>query len=504
MMLSRFVRSPINSVVRCAASLHTSPSQSLVTRQPKLFKNAKTLAFNPRATYYAPIDESYVNEPFSPVAGRFPTWATTKEELFGHLKSNSKIFIHGGAATPTVLLENLYEYAKDANLKDLTMYHIHIEGAAKFTQPDVSHIFRSNSLFTGANLREAVNAGRADYTPIFLSEIPLLFRRKLVQLDMALISVTPPDRHGFCSLGPSVDCTRAAIQNAKFIVAQVNPMLPRTRGDASIHMSHIDVLMNAPMPVHELKAHGIAEEERQIGKIIANNLVADGATLQMGIGSIPDAVLTNLTNHKHLGIHTEMFSDGVVDLVKCGAITNSMKKLRPGKIVSSFVIGTKKVFDFLDNNPFVDMSDVEWVNRTTIIAQNPRVTAINSCIEVDLTGQVVSDSIGTRIYSGVGGQVDFIRGASLSFDGQGKPIIALCSTTRKNETKIVPFLKQGGGVITSRAHVHYVVTEHGIAYLFGKNLRQRAHALINVAHPSHREALEKAAFERMKCMPSAD
>jgi acyl-CoA hydrolase len=502
-MLSRLNIVP----VRCAAALHTLSCKVLTKtdlQKQRIFDGIKTPLVSPRATYYAPHDEDYVNEPFSPIAGRFPTWATKKEELFSTLQNGAKIFLHGGAATPSILIDQLYEYGKEAKLKGLTLYHIHVEGSVKFTDPEVSDIFRSNSLFTGANLREAVNAGRADYTPIFLSEIPLLFRRKHVQLDMALISVSPPDRHGFCSLGPSVDCTRAAIQNAKVIVAQVNPNLPRTRGDASIHMSHIDVLMNGPMPIHELKAHGISEEERQIGLIIANNLVQDGATLQMGIGSIPDAVLGNLQNHKHLGVHTEMFSDGVVDLVKCGAITNSMKKLRAGKIVSSFVIGTKKVFEFLDDNPFVDMADVGWVNSTAVIAQNPRVTAINSCIEVDLTGQVVSDSIGTRIYSGVGGQVDFIRGASLSTDGLGKPIIALCSNTRKNESKIVPYLKQGGGVITSRAHVHYVVTEHGIAYLFGKNLRQRAHALLQVAHPKHREMLEKAAFERLKCMPSPE
>lgn len=502
-MLSRFSVVP----VRCAAYLHTLSSKALVnanSQKIRIFDNVKTSIITPRATYYAPQDESIPNEPFSPVPGRYPITATKKEELFSSLKNGSKIFIHGGAATPSTLLNHLYDYGKEANLKGLSLYHIHIEGAAKFTEPQVADIFRSNSLFTGSNLREPVNAGRADYTPIFLSEIPLLFRRKLVQLDMALISVTPPDVHGFCSLGPSVDVARSAIQNARVIVAQVNPNLPRTRGDASIHVSHIDVLLHAPMPVHELKIPTISDEERQIGLLIANNLVHDGATLQMGIGSIPDAVLGNLRNHKHLGIHTEMFSDGVVDLVKCGAITNSMKKLRAGKIVSSFVIGTKKVFEFLDDNPFIDMCDVGWVNSTAIISQNPRVTAINSCIEVDLTGQVVSDSIGTRIYSGVGGQVDFIRGASLGTDGLGKPIIALCSNTRKNESKIVPFLKQGGGVITSRAHVHYVVTEHGIAYLFGKNLRQRAYALIQVAHPSHREALEKAAFERLKCMPSPE
>ncbi|KAL7061229.1 hypothetical protein AAHC03_09905 [Spirometra sp. Aus1] len=400
---------------------------------------ARTLHVSAVRKYY--IEGSH--EPFAPIPGRFPQWATTGEQAFSHLTD-------------------------------------------------------------GRNCREAIGAGRADFTPIFLSEIPLLFRRKHVELDLAIVSITPPDKHGFCSLGPSVDVTRSAIQNAKFIVGQVNPNMPVTRGDASIHVSNISVLMHGPQPLHELTARKISEAENQIGKYIAEELVPDGATMQMGIGSIPDAVLSQLTNHKHLGVHTEMFSDRLVDLVKLGVITNSMKKMRPGKIVTSFVIGTKKSFEFLDNNPFVDMCDIAWVNSPVIIAQNPRPMAINSCIEVDLTGQVVSDSIGARIYSGVGGQVDFIRGAAISADGEGKPIIALPSTTGKGQSKIVPYLKPGGGIVTTRAHVHYIVTEWGIAYLFGRNLRQRAYSLINIAHPDHREALEKAAFERLKVMPSPD
>jgi acyl-CoA hydrolase len=258
------------------------------------------------------------------------------------------------------------------------------------------------------------------------------------------------------------------------------------------------------MPCHQLTPRAPNEIEDKIGSIIAENLIEDGSTLQTGIGAIPDAVLSKLTNHHHLGVHTEMFSDGVVQLVEVGAITNAYKKIRPGKIVSSFVVGTRRVFDFLDDNPMVDMSDVAWVNSPSVIAQNPKPVAINSCIEVDLTGQVSSDSIGTRIYSGFGGQVDFLRGAALSSDGQGKPIIALPSVTKRNESKIVPTLRPGAGVVTTRAHVHYIVTEHGVAYLFGRNLRQRAHALIQIAHPDHREALEKAAFDVLKVMPSPD
>uniref|UniRef100_A0A0X3PVV9 4-hydroxybutyrate coenzyme A transferase n=2 Tax=Schistocephalus solidus TaxID=70667 RepID=A0A0X3PVV9_SCHSO len=461
---------------------------------------ARTLHVSAVRKYY--IEGSH--EPFAPIPGRFPQWATTGEQAFSRLTDGAKVFVHGGAATPSLLVTELHKYVMGKGIKNVQLFHIHTEGPFPFNDPECVGHFRTNSLFTGRNCREAIGAGRADFTPIFLSEIPLLFRRKHVELDLAIVSITPPDKHGFCSLGPSVDVTRSAIQNAKFIVGQVNPNMPVTRGDASIHVSNISVLMHGPQPLHELTARKISEAENQIGKYIAEELVPDGATMQMGIGSIPDAVLSQLTNHKHLGVHTEMFSDRLVDLVKLGVITNSMKKMRPGKIVTSFVIGTKKSFDFLDNNPFVDMCDIAWVNSPVIIAQNPRPMAINSCIEVDLTGQVVSDSIGARIYSGVGGQVDFIRGAAISADGEGKPIIALPSTTGKGQSKIVPYLKPGGGIVTTRAHVHYIVTEWGIAYLFGRNLRQRAYSLINISHPDHREALEKAAFERLKVMPSPD
>nr|CUU98198.1 hypothetical transcript [Hymenolepis microstoma] len=473
----------------------------------KLLSHARLFPTLRRGFRVTPSCHYYIEgnlEPFAPVPGRFPQWATTAEMAFSHLKDGAKVFVHGGAATPTLLVTELHKYVMNNNIKDVQLLHIHTEGPFPFNDPECAGHFRTNSLFTGANCRKAINEGRADFTPIFLSEIPLLFRRKHIKLDLAIISVTPPDKHGFCSLGPSVDVTRSAIQNAKFIVGQVNPHMPLTRGDASIHVSNIGILMHGPQPLHELKARNISEIEQQIGKYIAEDLVPDGATMQMGIGSIPDAVLSQLTNHQHLGVHTEMFSDRLVDLVKLGVITNSMKKMRPGKIVTSFVIGTKKSFDFLDNNPFVDMCDIAWVNSPVIIAQNPRPMAINSCIEVDITGQVVSDSIGSQIYSGVGGQVDFIRGSAISVDGEGKPIIALPSVTAKGESKIVPYLKEGGGIVTTRAHVHYIVTEYGIAYLFGKNLRQRAYALINIAHPDHRESLEKAAYERLKVMPSPE
>lgn len=445
----------------------------------------------------------YSPEPFHPLHGRTPAWKSP-DEAVQCIKSGMRVFVHAAAATPLPLVEAMARWGKKNKLKDVEVIHIHIEGNAPHVDPDCEGIFRDNSLFIGANCRKAVNEGRADFTPIFLSEIPLVFDRKIIELDVALIQVSPPDKHGFCTLGPSVDCTRSAIKNAKYIVGLVNPQCPRTQGSGAIHQSHLDVLTVADYPLPEHKIATPSAEDLKIGKLIAENLVDDGATLQMGIGSIPDACLSQLHNHKDLGIHSEMFSDGVVDLANQGAITNAKKNILPGRVVGSFVIGTKKVFEFIDNNPFVVLLDVGFVNLVSITSQNPKVTAINSCIEVDLTGQVVSDSIGTKMYSGVGGQVDFLRGAALGFDGLGKPILALNSTTSRGESKIVPYLKQGGGVVTTRAHVHYIVTEYGIAHLFGRNFRQRAYELIKIAHPDHRENLEKAAYERLKCMPSPD
>ncbi|ENN70306.1 4-hydroxybutyrate coenzyme A transferase [Dendroctonus ponderosae] len=444
---------------------------------------------------------TYVNEPAQPIQGKEPKWCTA-EEAFQDLQSGQTVFAQGAAATPIALLSAMTEVGKKKNLKNINVCHMHTEGPAAYTDPSCEGIFRSNSFFMGGNVRKAVADGRGDAIPIFLSEIPLLFYKGIIKPDIAVIQVSPPDQHGYCSLGTSVDCVRAGMTHSKIIVAQVNPKLPRTFGDGIIHISHIDyaVKVDTPLPVHGGKPP--TDVETKIGKNIAENLVEDGATLQLGIGSIPDAVLSALTNHKDLGIHSEMFAGGVIDLVNKGCITNNRKIIHKGRIVGSFLIGTQDLYDFVDNNPFIEMLVVDYVNNTSIIARNPKMTAINSCIEVDLTGQISSDSIGTRMYSGFGGQVDFIRGAAEGFDGKGKPIIALPSATNKGESKIVPTLKTGAGVVTTRAHAHYVVTEHGIAYLFGKSLRQRAHALINIAHPDHREKLEKQAFERLKCMPS--
>ncbi len=345
-------------------------------------------------------------------------------------------------------------------------------------------------------MREAVNDGRGDYVPIFLSEIPNLFRRNILPLDVALVQVSPPDKHGYCSLGVSVDVALTATKTAKYVVAQVNPKMPRVLGDGMLKLDSFDAVVFGEQELPEVAANGsLSEIAMRIGQHCAE-LVEDGATLQTGIGSIPDAVLASLTNHKELGLHTEMFSDGIIPLVQKGIITNQHKRKHRGRCVTSFLLGSRKLYDFVDDNPSIIGLGIDYVNDTAIIRQNQKVTAINSAIEVDITGQVCSDSIGTYHYSGVGGQMDFMRGAALS-EG-GKPIIALPSTTSKGISRIVPTLKPGAGVVTTRAHAHYIVTEYGCAYLYGKNMKQRAKALIDIAHPNHREALEREAFARFK------
>jgi acyl-CoA hydrolase len=383
--------------------------------------------------------------------------------------------------------------ARASELRDVEICHMHTEGPLPYLEEQYQGSFKPNSFFIGANMRKQLNQGIGDYVPIFLSEIPLLFRRNILPIDVALIQVSPPDQHGYCSLGPSVDISLAAIQMAKYVVAQINPKVPRTHGDGLIPVSMLHAAIEVDEPIYEVPLPQISATDRKIGQYVAS-LVDDGATLQLGIGGIPNAKLAELVHHKGLGIHTEMFSDGVLDLVERGVITGEHKAVLPHRIVSTFVMGSKRVYDFIDDNPMVTMKQVSYTNDTSIIRRNPKVTAINSAIEIDLTGQVCADTIGTYQYSGVGGQMDFVRGASLS-EG-GKPIIALASSTRNGQSKIVPFLKEGAGVTTTRAHVHYIVTEFGIADLYGQNLRQRARALINIAHPDHREALERQAHER--------
>ncbi|HRJ87533.1 MAG: acetyl-CoA hydrolase/transferase family protein [Blastocatellia bacterium] len=415
------------------------------------------------------------------------------EDAVKPVKSNDRVFVHSVAAVPQILIDALVERA--AELRDVEFVHLHTEGKATYAEPAYVESFKVNAFFVGPNIRSAVNDGRADYIPVFLSEIPALFRRGVLPIDVALIHVSTPDKHGFCSLGVSVDIARSAVECAKIVVAQINPQMPRTHGDALVHISDIDHAVFVDTPLPEVKMPELTDIDRAIGSYVAE-MIEDGSTLQMGIGSIPNAVLASLLGHKDLGIHTEMFSDGLIELVEKGVVTGSKKAKHPGKIVAGFVMGTRRLYDFIDDNPQVLMLDIAYVNDSAVIRRNPRVIAVNSAIEVDLTGQICADSIGTRQYSGVGGQMDFIRGASLS-EG-GKPIIALPSITSRGESKIVPFLKEGAGVVTTRAHVHYVVTEYGVADLYGKNLRQRAAALIAVAHPDHREDLERSSSERFR------
>ncbi|QCR22196.1 4-hydroxybutyrate CoA-transferase [Pontibacter sp. SGAir0037] len=422
-----------------------------------------------------------------------PNYATAEEAL-SVIKSGDRVFMQGSAATPQYLLHKLAERASE--LRNVELVSITTYGEIPLTEERYQDSFFINSLFVSANVRDAVNSGRGDYVPVFLSEIPHLFRSGILPLDVAIVHVSPPDKHGYCSLGVSVDVTREAVLSAKHVIAQVNPQMPRTHGDGLIHVSRFNVLVEVDEALPEVDySERITSKEETIGRYIAE-MVEDGATLQMGIGAIPDAVLGSLTNHKELGIHTEMFSNGVMPLIEKGVITNEHKYRHPGRIATGFIVGNRKLYDFVDDNPLILMQRTDYVNDVSIIRSNPKVTAINSAIEIDLTGQVVADTIGTKQFSGIGGQMDFVRGAALS--AGGKPIIALPSVTAKGISRITPFINQGAAVTTTRAHVHYVVTEYGVAYLYGKNLRQRAKELIRIAHPDHQENLEREAYSRFK------
>lgn len=417
----------------------------------------------------------------------------TAEEAVRLIKSNDRVLIHGVNAVPFKLVHAMVGRASE--LRNVEIVHIHTEGEAPYTKPEYADSFRVNAFFVGSNTRKAVNEGRGNYIPVFLSEVPGLIRKDILPVDVALLNVSMPDKHGYCSLGVSLVGSLPACEKAKTIIAQINPNMPRTHGAGFIHVDKIDVMVEVDDPLPEQILPEPNETEMRIGRF-CTELVEDGATLQMGIGAIPNAVLKSLNNHKDLGVHTEMFADGVIDLVEKGIINGKKKVKFPGKVVSGFVMGSKRVYDFVDDNPSIAMLDIAYVNDTKVIRRNPKVTAINSAIEIDVTGQVCADSIGTYHFSGVGGQMDFIRGAALS-EG-GKPIIALPSVTRKGVSRIVPFLKEGAGVVTTRAHVHYIVTEYGIANLYGKNLSQRAKAMVEIAHPDHREELDKQVFERFK------
>ncbi len=412
------------------------------------------------------------------------------EEAVNHINSNQRVFLHGGAATPLALVDALIGAA--SRLHDVELIHLHTSGEAKYADPEFKGSFRVANLFVGDNLRGRLDGDRVDYLPCFLSEIPQLFRSGRRALDIAMVQVSPPDHRGYCSLGVSVDVARAAVDSAKVVIAQVNRHMPRVHGDGFVHIDELDWLVEHDAPLPESPPQPPSDEAQAIGHHAAE-LIEDGATLQMGIGAVPDAVLAALKGHRHLGVHTEMWSDGLLPLLECGAVDNSRKQVHPGRTVSGFVVGTKAVYDFMDDNPTITQYDIGYVNRVSVIKRNPRVTAINSAIEIDLTGQVCADSIGHRVISGVGGQMDFMRGAMTS-EG-GKPIIALTSRTKKGIPRIVPALRPGAGVVTTRAHVRFIITENGAVDLYGKTLNERAELLISIAHPDDQEALERAWHE---------
>ncbi len=419
--------------------------------------------------------------------------SVSAQESVKIIKSNDRVYIQAGAAAPQTLIKAMS--ARSDELRNVEVCHLHTEGEAPYANPELKKSFFVNSFFVGSNVRHTLQAGNGAYTPVFLSELPILFKRNIIDIDVTLIQVSPPDKHGYCSLGTTVMATVAAIENANHVIAQVNPQMPRTHGDGIIHISELDSFVEVDEPIHEIQIPEITEVEHKIGGYIAE-MIDDKSTLQMGIGNIPNAVLQRLGNHKDLGIHSEMISDGVIDLILKDVINGNYKGVNPGRAIATFLLGSRKLYDYVDDNPFIEMRTSDFVNDAAIIRKNAKMIAINSAVEIDLSGQVCADSIGTQLYSGVGGQVDFIRGASLS-EG-GKAIIALPSVTKKGINRIVPFLKPGAGVVTTRANVHFVVTEYGVANLYGKTLPQRKKALIAIAHPDHRENIEREYFEKSK------
>lgn len=411
------------------------------------------------------------------------------DEAVKIIRSGQRVYVGGGAGAPRTLLEALVRRAPE--LRDVEMAHVLIFGPAPHLKPEYAESFRHRALFIGDNSRAAVQSGRADFMPVFLSEIPRLFRSGALPLDVVLIQVSPPDEHGFCSFGCEVGCTKPAAQAAKIVIAEVNRKMPRVLGDSFIHFSKFAYVVEADYALPEAPQGGSSPVHRTIGKHIAE-MIPDGATLQLGVGSIPDAVLAQLGDKKDLGIHTELFSDGVIDLVNRGVITNEKKTLHPGKIVAGFLFGSQRLYDFVHDNPIIELHPTDYVNDPFIVAQNDNMISINSAIEVDITGQVCADSIGSALYSGIGGQVDFVRGAARARGG--KPIIALPADAKDGKiSRIVAQLKPGAGVVTSRGDAHYIVTEYGVAYLHGRSIRERARAMIAIAAPQFREQLEQYA-----------
>jgi acyl-CoA hydrolase len=422
-----------------------------------------------------------------------PNWqskAVSAEDAVAYIRSGMKVFVHGASATPTPLLAAL---CKRQDLENVKLYHLHVAGDIPFADPNQQGSLWSVSLFTGPALRKPIEEGRADFMPIFLADIPRLFTSGTVQLDAALVQLSPPDQHGFCTLGTSVDTAKPAADSAHIVIAEINDQMPRTHGNTFVRFDRITAFVHTDRPLIEHHGSPESDVEARIGETIAD-LIEDGSTLQMGIGNIPDAVLTRLHGKQDLGIHTEMFSDRVIDLVEEGVITNRLKKVHPSRITTSFVNGTQRLFEFVHDNPMVEFHPCDRTNDTALIRQNDKVVAINSALEIDLTGQVCADSLGHKIYSGIGGQMDFIHGAALSKGG--KPVIAIPSTAANGKlSRIVPALQSGSGVVTTRGHIHWVVTEFGAVNLHGMTLRERGQALISIAHPDFRPGLRKSLAE---------
>ena len=417
----------------------------------------------------------------------------TAKEAVKVVKSNDRVHLHSVAVTPHPLINALCERGRNKEFRNVRIQHIHTEGPAPYADREFEGIFQLESFFVGHNVRKQTQAGYADYIPVFLQETQRLIREGVLKVNVAMIQVSVPDKFGYVSLGTSVDATLAAVEKADTVIAIVNPNVPRAFGDAIFHINDIDLFVEDDSPLITATPGPISDTDRKIGRYVAE-LVDDGATLQMGIGAIPNAVLSMLGNHKDLGVHSEMFADGILPLVDKGVVNGKNKNIDKGRMVATFLMGSKNLYDFVDNNPGVSMLDVQYTNRVSIIAQNPKVTAINSALQIDITGQVCADSIGTTHYSGVGGQIDFLRGASLS-EG-GKPIIAIPSVTNKGISKIAPILTPGAGVVSTRANIHWLVTEFGAVNLYGRSLQDRAKLIISISHPDHQENLDKAAFER--------
>lgn len=422
---------------------------------------------------------------------------TSADDAVRLIQSGNRVFVHGSAATPVYLVNKMLD--RFAEISEIELVAISTHGKIDWNRPEVLNSFRLNSLFVSDNVRGWVNSEYGEYLPVFLSEIPKLFDKSILKLDVAIVQVSPPDEHGYCTLGTSADIAISAVRNAPVIIAQVNPRMPRVLGEGNVHYSKFAAMVWHESELPEVDYSSKADEiTENIGRQVAT-LVEDGSTLQMGIGAIPDSVLRSLKNHKNLGVHTEMFSDGLIPLIESGVVDNSRKKVFPGKTISSFILGTRRVYDFVNDNVSINCLGADFVNDVTTIYKNPKVVAINSALEIDITGQVCADSIGTYQYSGIGGQMDFMRAAALS-DG-GKPIIALPSTTSKGISRIVPMLKEGAGVVTTRGHIHYVATEYGVVNLYGKNMEQRARLLISISHPDHRGTLERAYHSRFGKLP---